>query len=133
VLEVGDVLNPLEREIGASRNRAFGTLSYGLGDWGLTLRGTYTGPAYLDNQFIEQFGIEAYDPLAKVDAEFYLDMQMRFTPGDNYEFYIGVDNVLDNDPPIISGLAGSNSGTETDAGTYDAIGRRFYAGATLKF
>jgi outer membrane receptor protein involved in Fe transport len=61
-------------------------------------------------------------------------MQLRFSPGEKYEFYLGVDNLFDNEPPpIISGLPGNDTGTETDAGTYDPIGRRFYAGVSLKF
>jgi hypothetical protein len=35
-------------------------------------------------------------------------------------------------PPIISGLPGDSTGTETDAGTYDPIGRRFYLGLRMK-
>ena len=59
---------------------------------------------------------------------------MKFTPGDNFEFYVGADNLLDTSPPkIITGLPANTTGAETDAGTYDAIGRRFYAGARIKF
>jgi hypothetical protein len=42
--------------------------------------------------------------------------------------------VFDKDPPpIISGLPDDDTGTETDAGTYDPIGRRFYGGVRVKF
>ena len=36
-------------------------------------------------------------------------------------------------PPIISGLPENQTGTETDSGTYDAIGRRFYLGMRVSF
>jgi outer membrane receptor protein involved in Fe transport len=133
---IGAPADPFNRELGASRNKATGTLAYNLGDWGLTLRGTYTGPAYLDNQFTEiEAGDEGSDDF-KVGSYFVADMQMRFTPGDNYEFYFGVDNFLDEDPPLIpTGLPYSirGSGVETDTSVYDVIGRRFYAGARLRF
>ena len=140
------------REIGASRNRFNANLAYNVGDFGISFTGNYIGPAYLDDQFVTQFTdfddegneledangdpifLEARDRRARVDAIFYLDTQVRFTPGDNYEFYLGADNLLDTSPPpIITGLPGNTTGAETDAGTYDAIGRRFYAGVRLKF
>ena len=44
------------------------------------------------------------------------------------------NNILNTaPPPVISGLPGNTTGAETDAGTYDAIGRRYYAGARIRF
>jgi outer membrane receptor protein involved in Fe transport len=129
------------REVGASRNRFNAQASYSVGDVALSLTGNYIGPAFLDDQFVTQFTeadgetfLQARDKRARIGSVFYLDTQVRFTPGDNFEFYVGADNVLDTaPPPIISGLPGNTTGAETDAGTYDAIGRRFYAGVRLKF
>jgi outer membrane receptor protein involved in Fe transport len=133
----GQPKDEFNREVGpgaGSRNKVFTTVSYEYEDWGITLRGNYIGPAFIDDQFLLAFGYEARDPAAKVDAEFVLDTQIRFTPGDNYEFYIGADNVLNNKPPFLPGnITGSTTGANTAAGTYDPIGRRFYAGARLKF
>ena len=55
-------------------------------------------------------------------------------PGEHYELYLGAQNLFDNaPPPIISGLPGDDTGTETNAGTYDPIGRTYYAGVRVKF
>ena len=128
------------REVGASRNKIFGSIDYVLDQVGIVFRGNYIGPAYLDDQFVTQFTddannvIDAHDPRVKVKAKFYLDTQIKFNAGDHYQLYVGADNVLNTSPPpIISGLPGDVTGTETDAGTYDAIGRRYYAGARVKF
>ena len=128
------------REVGASRNRFNAQASYSLGDVGLSLTGNYIGPAFLDDQFVTSFTdendvpLQARDRRARIGSVFYLDAQARFTPGDNFEFYLGADNLLDTaPPPVISGLPGNVTGTETAAGTYDPIGRRFYAGVRLKF
>lgn len=122
------------REVGSSRNRFTATVGYDNRLWGMTLRGTYIGPAFLDDQFTGVRPGEEGSELYRIGAEFVTDMQLRFTPGEKYEFYLGVDNLFDNEPPpIISGLPGNDTGTETDAGTYDPIGRRFYAGVRLKF
>lgn len=148
----GGARDPFAGEIGASKDKAFGSLSYDIGDFGFVLRGTYIGGAYLDDQFVlsgyfdgslavnqdddpdNDVFLGARDKLARINSRFYLDSQIRFTPGDNFEFYVGADNLLNTAPPrIISGLPGSTTGAETDAGTYDAIGRRFYAGTRIKF
>jgi outer membrane receptor protein involved in Fe transport len=131
----GEDRNQFNREIGASRNKVFGTVSYEYEDWGLTLRGTYIGPAYLDDQFTgEKPGSDVASDFFKIGSEFVTDLQVRFTPGDHYEFYVGADNLFDNPAPFLPGsLPASTTGANTDAGTYDAIGRRFYAGARLKF
>lgn len=137
--EVGGVINPYAGEIGFSKDRIFGTLGYQNGDFGLTLRGTWIGEAYLDNVFVQAYGGDGTQngpdsDLWRVGSEFTMDMQLRFTPGDHYEFYVGVNNMFDNSPAYIpTNLPGNNTGTETNSGTYDAIGRRFYAGARLRF
>ena len=49
-------------------------------------------------------------------------------------FNLGVDNATDETgPAIYTSLPGNDVGTDTDAGTYDPIGRRFYVGARLSF
>jgi outer membrane receptor protein involved in Fe transport len=40
----------------------------------------------------------------------------------------GVDNLLDNDPPVVRGIPGN-----TDAQNYDVLGRRYYLGVTARF
>lgn len=82
------------------------------------------------------YGDANLDVLNSVGDRFYHDVQARFGVGEdkNFEFYLGVDNLFDKDPPFIpSGFASSVTGTETAADTYDPFGRRFYAGARVKF
>lgn len=126
--------DPFAGEVGASKDKATGSVNWMLDTFGLTLTGTYIGPAYLDNTFL---GIGQDDEGAediRIGSKFYMDAQARFYAGDNYEFYFGADNLLNTaPPPIITGLPGNTTGAETDAGTYDAIGRRYYAGVRLKF
>lgn len=66
----------------------------------------------------------------KIGDENYFDVSMRFRAGDNFEFFGGVNNILDNDPPLInSGISAANY----DPAVYDALGRRFFVGATVRF
>ncbi len=126
--------NSFNKEIGAADDKVFASLGFNTDQIGIVFRGNYIAPSFLDDQFLAQFDLPKNDPAGRVKEEFYLSSQIRFTPGEHYEFYVGVDNLLDNEPPrIISGLPGNDTGTETNAGTYDPLGRRFYAGARLRF
>jgi outer membrane receptor protein involved in Fe transport len=70
-----------------------------------------------------------------IPAYTYHDIQAKFTVGEekNYEFYIGVNNLFDKQPPVVTDLANQWPGTNTVASTYDLIGRRLYAGVRAKF
>lgn len=121
-------------EIGAAKDKFFVSANYSINKVDLTLRGTFIGESFLDDQFLSGFDLERNDPLARVPAEFIADAQIRYHAADTFEFFAGVDNLFGNKPPLIpNGLPGSVSGAETDAGTYDAIGRRFYFGTKLRF
>jgi len=122
--------DPFLGEIGGSKDKFYLALGYQWGDFGVTWRTSYIGKACLDNTFTDP------DPssVACVGDYVYNDMQVRWTPGDRYEVFAGVDNLFDEKPaPIISGLPGNDTGTETNAGTYDPIGQRFYVGVSAKF
>jgi outer membrane receptor protein involved in Fe transport len=131
-------------EVGGSEDRAFLQLGYNWGDVGITWGINYIGKAYLDDQFlintVKEFD-EDGEPVSYWDAEtisvdevIYHDVQVTWSPGDIVELYIGATNLFDEDPaPIYSGLPGNDTGTETEAGTYDPVGQRFYAGIRAKF
>ena len=60
-------------------------------------------------------------------AVFYHDVRIGIDAGKDFNFYVGVDNLLDRDPP--RGLSGIGDGS----GIYSNRGRFFYAGAVAKF
>ena len=72
-----------------------------------------------------------------VAAQSYFDLAGTFTVGDHYNFRLGVNNILDKDPPLFSSSAGSCAAVfcngNTYPGVYDVLGRYIYAGATLNF
>jgi outer membrane receptor protein involved in Fe transport len=119
-------------EVGAPKNKANGSLSFDTDKWGLTFQGTYIGESLEDDILLADLGLPR--DAIKIPAEFYLDSQIRFTPSKTYEFFVGVDNMLDNKAPrLLSGTTFNNTGSNTAAGTYDIFGRRYYAGARLRF
>jgi outer membrane receptor protein involved in Fe transport len=134
----------LKGEVGDSQDRAYLMLGYQQGKFGGTLQTTYISAADLDDQFLAAFDDpNSPDPLNPiplapgsygVGSATYVDLQLTFQPSEAYQVYVGANNLFDEEPPLlISGLPSDVTGTETDAGTYDAIGRRWYAGVRMKF
>jgi len=118
-------------EVGASKDRFTAQAFFNYNDLRLTATGTYYGPAYLDDQLS---GVKAYAEGSeeyRLHDELYIDLQARYTFLDSYEFYVGVDNALNNKPIYTGGLI--VTGMEADTGTYDPLGRRYYAGVKLNF
>lgn len=65
----------------------------------------------------------------------YFDLSFSFRLGDNYNFTLGANNLLDKSPPLTGSQAcpsGPCNGN-TFAQVYDALGRYIYVGVTLDF
>ena len=125
-------------EIGASDNRAYLNMGYSWSQFSATVQTTYIGSASLDDTFLAGFTDAGGNPLARdsygIGSVTYVDAQFSYNPLDAWQLYLGINNLFDREPPpVINGLPGDSTGTETDAGTYDPIGRRWYAGVRVKF
>jgi len=119
-------------EIGASEHKANWNLGYKLDDFDFNWSMTYIGSADFDDQFLSGFGIPAGG--VGIGSVTYHDVQASYHISDSMELYAGANNLFDKEPPrILSGVSGSSTGTETDAGTYDPIGQTFYVGFRSKF
>ncbi|MEJ1964875.1 MAG: TonB-dependent receptor [Gammaproteobacteria bacterium] len=57
-----------------------------------------------------------------------LDLYGGFKVNETLNVRVGVDNLLDKDPPVVRGIPGN-----TDPQNYDLLGRRYYLGVTAKF
>jgi iron complex outermembrane receptor protein len=70
-----------------------------------------------------------------ISAKNYFDFSTRFNVNEHFDLTFTVFNILDKKPPIVGNTAGTttqNSGN-TFPSTYDPLGRRFAAGARIKF
>ncbi len=67
-----------------------------------------------------------------LDAQNYLDLAGQWAARDWVAFRFGVNNVLDDDPPL-SASVGTTGNGNTYPQSYDALGRYFFVGATLDF
>ncbi|MFL6676071.1 MAG: TonB-dependent receptor domain-containing protein [Massilia sp.] len=123
--------DPFAGELGAAKNKAGLDLGYKWGDFGVNSTFTYIGRSALNNTFLADFDLPANS--IKVGSRTYTDLQLTYQLRKSTELYFGLNNAFDvKAPPVISGLPGDSTGTETDAGTYDPIGRRWYAGLRVK-
>jgi outer membrane receptor protein involved in Fe transport len=114
----------------APRNRASVNLAYKWKDLGVSWVATYTGPVSLDDQFLKSLSIAP--GTVGVGSRTYNDFQFTYDLRKQVQLYLGIDNAFNTKPaPIISGLPGNTTGTETDASSYDAIGRRYYLGVRV--
>jgi outer membrane receptor protein involved in Fe transport len=113
--------------VNAPRNRVNLNLAYKWGNFGASWVATYTGPVSLDDQFLKSLSIAP--GTVGVGSRTYNDFQFTYDVRKSMQLYLGLDNAFNaKAPPIITGLPGNKTGTETDTSTYDAIGRRYYLG-----
>ncbi|WP_293377531.1 TonB-dependent siderophore receptor [Phenylobacterium sp.] len=67
-------------------------------------------------------------------AQNYLDLTANFTVHNNLNFRVGVNNVLDDDPPLVgTNCPGTTCNGNTFPQVYDALGRFFFVGLTADF
>ena len=88
-------------------------------------QGPLTG-GFIAGTQVDTCNIPAYD---------WFDLAARFGINDNLDITLTVQNLFDNEPPIVGSTIGTvlyNSGN-TYPSTYDALGRRFAVSARLRF
>lgn len=105
------------------------------GPLSLSLRHRYIGSVKDDKVIIPQrLGIPGPSPedinSPRFGAEHYLDLSFIFDVMEKLQFYGGVENLLDNDPPV---TGGSQSQANTFPSVYDVLGTEFYLGAKVLF
>ncbi|CAH0168498.1 Colicin I receptor [Massilia sp. Bi118] len=123
--------DPFAGEIGAPKSKALFDIGYKWNQFSVSATMTYIGRSSLDDQFLAGFDLPANS--IKIGSRTYTDLQASYQLMKGTELYFGMNNAFNTKaPPIITGLPGDDTGTETEAGTYDPIGRRWYAGIRVK-
>jgi len=105
-------------------------VNYDLGDWGLNAKWRYYSEV-TNSDWTEPTTAKpepSNDLLAgtAIGAQSYLDVSARYTISENITTRLGVNNVLDNEPPM--------TGNTMDSGAfYDQLGRYIHASVSLTF
>ncbi|MES2420995.1 MAG: hypothetical protein V4595_06795 [Pseudomonadota bacterium] len=97
---------------------------------------TFTAGVILRPSFLPGFNLSDafYAKDARVTAQNYFDLAGTVRVEDKFTFRLGVNNILDNTPPILSATAspiGSFGNGNTYPGIYEAIGRYLFVDMTI--
>ena len=72
-----------------------------------------------------------------VNAALYTDLQLGYTldrpSGTTWRLYANVNNVFDEDPPIVAGFFNFFGSTQAQEALHDVLGRRYTAGFSVQF
>ncbi|TQV85262.1 TonB-dependent receptor [Exilibacterium tricleocarpae] len=124
-------------EIGSASHKWNSNIRYNWDNLSMQWQVRFIGESRIEDGDIPSSGCRQRNCF--VDEIYYSDFQLRYRlpgslAGANLELFGGIENVFDEDPPVISaGLSDSDTGTETTAGVYDAIGRAWYLGFKASF
>jgi iron complex outermembrane recepter protein len=127
----------LEGEVGFADDRWQTGLVYSLGPVMATWEWTYISDSVADKSSdVFNFDVGAYS-VHDLQVSYDFAEAGGFLSGTAFggtRLYVGVNNVFDEDAPIIlSGVPGNTTGTDTNADVYDPIGRAWYAGLNIAF
>ena len=67
----------------------------------------------------------------ELGAKTYFDVNSTFRFLENSDLVIGINNVLDKEPPLVGGTLSTNA--NTIAGFYDTLGRYVFANVSVRF
>jgi len=94
----------------------------------------YVGPAELDtnnpNPLLNNGVFNAL--LNRVGSVSYVDLSAIWNATKNVSLRLGVNNLLDRDPPVLPSEI-TNTGSGNVFASYDTLGREYFLGATVKF
>jgi outer membrane receptor protein involved in Fe transport len=114
------------------------TTTYSLDDLSVVWRMRYwdevndSNTPELQNENGGVFGNPLASSLNTVDSIFYHDLQASYDVTDTVNLYFGINNLLDEEPPLLTqGTQYGATGVNTAPEAYDVIGRRYYAGVRV--
>lgn len=123
----GAAIDRVDGQVGTFHDRLDLSLGYGSERFGFSYNARYLGPALADTS-------QDLGPRGHIGAVWYHDVQASFDTQSGLTLAVGVKNLFDRDPPIISGPARTSpNGEVTATGVYDTRGRFLYTTASLKF
>lgn len=100
----------------------------------LSLAWRYFDSVEIDNTSSNPLIGGDYQKVDKVlDSQNYIDIAGTYTFLENYEVRLGINNVMDDDPPISSQVGAGAGNGNTYPQVYDALGRYVFMGLTAKF
>ena len=107
------------------RWKAISSARYGAGPIEIGLNWRYLG------QMEPSSNVATNGDAPDIEAVSYFDLNGQYEVNEKVTLSFGIINLADRAPPVVS--TDANGQRSTDPGTYDVIGRRFFAKAKIKF
>ncbi len=128
----GTLINSVGQITGGGVPRWNGNLSatYSLAPWDVFVQLRYVGPGLVEKQLA--IGNPFYLRGNEIPAHYYLNANVQYEVNDNLEVFAGVDNILNQEPPI-TGAATNTTSARSNAPWYDVAGRAYKAGIRFQF
>ncbi|MGB5492765.1 MAG: TonB-dependent receptor, partial [Woeseiaceae bacterium] len=107
-------------------------------DWRSVVSATYDqGTAWSTNLRWRTMGEVSYDGTAdtiadgNLDTQHYIDLSLGYELNDNMAFILGINNIVDEEPPLVGGTLQSNGNAPN--GNYDILGRQIFLNVELTY
>lgn len=137
-----EILGPEDRddnlgEIGTPKFKFISSLSLRRNDWEVLMHNRYIGDGQQDDSDpFEEKSIIIGTPLTRdvdfVDSVWYTELSLTYF-SDIWSVTLGVNNLFDEEPPLIHPSTGPNRSNAVTSSGYDLFGRTIFATATLGF
>jgi len=123
-------------EVAGTYNRQYGNYAQWRGlasiGWGFDPFTALLSMRYIDSLVVvDPDGAPGIQPDLKVPSKTYLDFTLGYTFWEKLTVTVGVDNLTDEQPPIL--YQNNVTNANTDVSTYDTIGTYYRAGIRYKF
>jgi outer membrane receptor protein involved in Fe transport len=107
--------------------RGLGYVAYSAERWSSSWQAQYVGA--VEECLVNPFApADAFQGCRTIDAAWYHDLQFTYRIGWGLEMALGVNNVMDEDPPRVNFDAAAN----TDPATYRLLGRTYFASLSYR-
>jgi outer membrane receptor protein involved in Fe transport len=107
------------------------TASYRFGPWSLQWQQRYIDSVKLDRNWVEGDDIDDNTISSMSWTNLVLGYENEMSRGGRWRLTFNVQNLFDNDPPVIPATGGGRFGAQTTVNTYDHWGRRYQLGFNM--
>ncbi|MDC1529335.1 TonB-dependent receptor [Gammaproteobacteria bacterium] len=108
------------------------TVNYDIGDFGISLQQRYIPETIRDTRWVEGVDVDINTVDASTWTNMRLTYRMEMGNGSNLNLNFNVQNLFDENPPIIASFS-SRGGSQTTSANYDTFGRRYALSANYSF
>jgi len=128
----GALINSVGQIVGAGvpRWNGFVSANYIQDKWDFFLQLRYVGPGLVEKQLA--IGNPFYLEGNHIRAYYYLNANVQYEVNENLEVFAGVDNILNQSPPI-TGATTNTTSARSNSPWYDVAGRAYKAGIRFQF